>query len=188
MMLAIDWSEFFRIPAQLTIWHILESQFLTTLVAALFGFMLIRYEIKLREAQEEAQANREALDARNIIFIKEEALESEPNFEQATPPAQENSWEKTRKLVEESKKYLEDKAADDLDGRHRRTYEKISGHFPSDLALALKERRQIDDDQFESAFSIFSKWKKYARGRAARNPVSADVFEDIQRLRDRLIK
>ena len=79
------------------------------------------------------------------------------------------------------------RAKEDTDGRHTRTCNKISGHHPSDLALALRDRGQISDDQFDSAFALFSEWKKYASGKAANNFVPNEAYGKIQKLRDQLV-
>lgn len=184
----IDWSKFFQIPDDVTIWRILDSQFLASLLAAGFGLLLLRYEWKLRDAQEEARAAEEALRTREEVDRKEieqedVAIAAEPVVD--TRPA---NRQEAKKLIDSAKKYLEDTGDADLDGRHRRTYRKISGHYPEDLALALRDRRQISDTQFDAAFSLFTKSNKFFRGRAARRTITDADLEEFRRLHDDLVK
>lgn len=178
----MDWHGFFRIPPDLTLWQIIDSQFWTTVLAAAFGALLLRYERQLREAQEDARAAEEALQTRVEVDRKEN--EQDELVEPVGPQNGQggNRRVEAKQIVDEARAYLDEQAAEDSDGRHQRTYGKISGHYPSDLALALRERRRITDQQFEAAFALFSKWKKYARGRAANNSVSAEELLEFRRL------
>lgn len=181
----MDWQKFVEIPVDFTLWKLLDSQFLTTLLAAGFGLLLLRYEKKLRDAEAQAQAAEEALQVRNAVERKEEQAEAVEA--PAAPQAGIDRREDAKALIESAKAYMEQKAQADSDGRHVRTYNKISGHHPSDLALALRDRGQLSDEKFENAFSLFTAWKKYARGRAANNRVTDAVFDELKRRHDALV-
>lgn len=187
----MDWTAFFQLPSKFTVWDILDSQFLTTILAAAFGVALLRYESKLREAQNDARAAEEALQASKAAEREQE------DREEAAPPAppvtpgpvtEPNHREEARLLIDQAKDYLLERAKQDGDGRHKRTYEKISGHYPLDLAVALRDRGQINSKQFNAAFSLFSIWSPYSRGKGANNPVPTQVYNHIRKCKEMLVQ
>lgn len=168
-----------------TLWDVLNSQFLTTVLAAGFGLLLLRYETNLREAQEEARVAEEALQAKNEterLVLGQQAEENRipepvrPMTNSAANTGVPNRREDAKQIIEQAKAYLLTQATADPDGRHRRTYEKISGHNPLDLAVALRDRGRISEDQFNATFGLFSIWARYARGRVANNVVTNEVY------------
>lgn len=184
----MDWSKFFAVPNEVTIWGVLNSQFLTTLLAAGFGILLLRYETKLRKAQERTIAAEDALSTRNEAERKEAAAEEKIEAVIALADGGADRRGEAKSLIENAKSYLAKRLEADTDGRHQRTYQTISGHHPADLALALRDRGMIDDDQFEHGFQLFSVWKRFERGKAASKPISQKVFDEMKRLHDGLVR
>jgi hypothetical protein len=96
--------------------------------------------------------------------------------------------EAARALIDDARRFLRTTAKQDPDGRHQRTYAKISGHYPAELARALRDRGQIDDDQFEAAANLFTVWNNFARGTAAKSMVPKKAYDTLAQLRKSLIK
>lgn len=96
--------------------------------------------------------------------------------------------EAAKGLINDAKQFLRSTAKEDPDGRHQRTYAKISGHYPAELALALRERGQIDDEQYEAAVDLFTVWNDFARGKAASSMVPKRVYDSLAQLRKSLTR
>jgi hypothetical protein len=85
-------------------------------------------------------------------------------------------------VIESAKKFIQGKIDGDSDKRHQRTYDKISAGNPIARAIALKERRQISEQQSAALIDMFKIWNKYSKGLAAKNAVPCSVLHRLQRL------
>ena len=88
--------------------------------------------------------------------------------------------------IDRAKKFLDEKAANDPDGRHRRTYAAITRYDYFVLAVALNVRGQISHEQLSDAGSIFKIFRPYG-GRGATKPVPEAVYLIIKKAVDFLI-
>lgn len=85
-------------------------------------------------------------------------------------------------LIENARRFIQDKISSDTDKRHKRTYDKISAGNPIARAIALKERRQLSEEQSAAIIEMFKTWNKYSKGLASRNAVPRSVVHRLQRL------
>jgi hypothetical protein len=70
----------------------------------------------------------------------------------------------------------------DTDGRHQRTYGKISKRNPIALVIALSERGQLTEQEAHNIIALFRIWNKYSKGRAANTAVPASVVAQMKKL------
>lgn len=184
----------FEIPQDVTIWQILNSQFLTTLLTAAFGLLFIRYESRLRAAEAQAKAAEadakaadEALQAQAAVREKDEDREDAEAILPAQPQVKGRDWRnEARELWQKGRDYIVARVKADGDGRHKRTYDKIPLFYPDALAFSLKERGQITASQFEGGYRLFAIWKRYGRGKAARLLVPESVYLEMKEAYDQL--
>ncbi len=64
----MDWDKFSAISPDITLWQILNSQFLTTLLDAAFSVLLFHYQKQLKEDNE---------DATDIVTYKDDVEQQE---------------------------------------------------------------------------------------------------------------
>lgn len=189
-------EKFFELPADITLWGILNSQILTTLMSASVAIVLARYGKRTADAAAESAAAQNAVSATQQAAQIEKAVEADQAAESdqaglavgqqaiPDPPPQpgEKDWKmESRALVEEAKGVLEARAERDPDGRHRRTYEAINRYDYLALAVALNVRGQLSPQQIAAATTIFTTWRSFNTGRAARRPVPSTVYKVLQR-------
>lgn len=174
------WSEFFAVPENVTVWQILDSQFLTTAFIIVVTITLWVYDRRAKAAVERADGLQKLIEYIESARDREEVAEAElPDEIPAQPAAPDHRQEATR-VVQQAKDFLEERVSQDGDGRHHRTYEKIPRYDYTVLAVALYDRKQINEIQLDAAVKLFSEWKRYARGRAANKTVPGAVFEMLQ--------
>lgn len=167
------------------LWDFLNSQFLSTVSGAVvaiaigvFGQRVTRSNEEVA-AQEGAQsASQQALSIEAAVANMAEPPEAGPGEIDVRPQA--------KGIVEDAKHYLDGVASEARDGRHRRTYEAISRYDYIPLAVALNVRQEIDTEQLAAAVSLFSLWKQYERGTAARKRVPNEILRTMQDLLRRL--
>ena len=187
----IDWIlHFFAPPQGLTFWQLLDSNFSAACIgvyAVVLSYRVGRAESAAKAADEKAEvAKEQAEDAGTIVKANEVVEESEdilvdtePRTTNNTSP-QEDFRNMAEDVVSKAKSHLEVVVRNDTDKRRQRTYTNISGHRPAALAVALKERNQIDQDQMMAAIALFRLWQLYSKGRAASRPVPNSVYQSLK--------
>ena len=172
------------VPKDWTWVQFLNSQFLATFVGAIVAIVVAQVGRRVSEATNNATAAQEAATATvqaGQIEAEQEAVEIKDAV-----TGEKDYRSESKSLIDEGKKYLDDVASSDTDGRHRRTYEAISRYDYVPLAVALNARKQLAGDQLEAATILFSRWKKFERGRAANKAVPKAVFEEMSSALERL--
>jgi hypothetical protein len=86
------------------------------------------------------------------------------------------------KIAAQARARVEFLKAQDKDGRHQRTYEKISRRNPVALIIALSERGQVSEEEASNLIELFTIWNRYSKGRAAKSPVPANVVAKMRHL------
>ena len=166
-------------PAGFTFWDFLNSQFLNTLSAALVAVVLAFVGRKVTKSNEDAAAQEGALSASQQAQNIEAAAEQHAEEPEALP--QENDMRaETKPVVDDAKSFLDAKATNAQDGRHRRTYEALNRYDYIPLAVALNVRGEIDAEQLAAAVSLFSLWKQYERGHASKKRVPQSVLDRLR--------
>jgi multisubunit Na+/H+ antiporter MnhG subunit len=183
------WS-FFAVPADLTFWKLLDSNFSAACIgvyAVVLSYRVGRAEHAAKAADEKAEvAKEQAEDAGTIVKANETIEESEETLVDSEPststyaPTQGDFRSQAEDVVNKAKNYLDNTASNDTDKRRQRTYKSISGHRPAFLAVALKEREQINQDQMMAAIALFKLWQLYSKGRAASRPVPNSVYQSLR--------
>lgn len=181
---------FFDLPADLTLWTLLNSQFLATVVGAIVAILVAVYGKKAADAAADAAAEQGASNAAQqasqLELAEADGVEAIGAEEIAEVPGAHDFRPHARDLIAGAKKFLDDKAFKDPDGRHRRTYEAISRYDYVPLAVALSVRGQLSQDQLAAAVALFGRWKNFERGRAANKIVSQEVLQGLRELFDDL--
>lgn len=176
------WGKFFELPADLTMWGLVNSQFLTTLMSATVAVVLAWYGKRAADSAADAAAAQSAVSAaQQAAQIEAEAVPA--GNDAVEPPAQpgERDWrQESKAIVEEAKSFLEASAENDPDGRHQRTYDAISRHDYLVLAVALNVRGQLNPKQIAAATTIFTTWKSYEKGKVARRSVPEVVYNVLK--------
>lgn len=182
-----DWNSFFAVPTNITVWDILNSQFLTTLFAAIVSAVFFYFERRVTKAVEATEDLGEVIklqaEAKDKEAALEETLVQEPLGEVAD--AEDYRLEASGK-VQDTKDFLEEVVTGDQDRRRRKTYENIPRHDYTVLALALHARGRLTADQLSAAMRIFSLWNLYGRGKAAAKVVPKGVLRELRSAYTRL--
>lgn len=177
----IAWTAFFAVPSNITIWNILDSQFLTTLLAAVVSIALFYYERRAAKAVEATEVLGEVIQLQAKAKDKEDEFEGRLEALDEAPESHPRDYRlEASEKVQQAKAYLEELVELDHDKRRTKTYEKIPRHDYTVLALALHERNRITASQLSSAIRIFSIWNLYGRGRAAGKAVPSAVLREIK--------
>lgn len=165
------------VPKEWTWIQFLNSQFLSTLVGAIVAIVVARSGTKVSNAASEAATAQQVAttmaqakryeDQEEVVEVRE--LSSEET----------NYREDARKLIQKAKEFLDGKANQDPDGRHQRTYQALGRYDYVPLAVALNDRKQISADQLNGAVRLFTNWKAYERGRAAKKSVPKEVYDQM---------
>lgn len=169
------------LPEGRTLWTLLNSQFLNTIVSASVPVVLAFVGKKVTDAAKDTAAEQGAASA------AEQARQIEAEAEQHVEPVAEAGPQdvdrrvEARAVVDDAKKYLDDKAANARDGRHRRTYEALNRYDFIPLAVALSVRNEIKSWQLGAAVSLFSLWKQFEKGKASQKRVPQVVLDDLRK-------
>ncbi len=164
-----------------TLWTFLNSQFLNTIISATVPIVLAFVGKKVTDAAKDSAAEQGAASA------AEQARQIEAEVDQHAEPVAEagphdvDRRVEARAVVDEAKKYLDDKAAKAPDGRHRRTYEALNRYDYIPLAVALSVRNEIKSWQLAAAVSLFSLWKQFEKGKASQKRVPQVVLDDLRK-------
>jgi hypothetical protein len=162
----------------MTAWQLLNSQFLATLVGAFVAMLVAKFGSKAAQAVAETAAAEGAASATAQARQIEEQFSSEDD-RQARENGR-NYRDEARGLAQQAREFLDSKAENDPDGRHRRTYDALSRYDYIPLAVALNVRGQISEKQLAAAASLFSRWRLYERGKAANKSVPETVYEEMK--------
>lgn len=186
----MDWKVFFAVPPNLTIWSILNSQFLTTVLAGGLGVLALRFQEQLRQARESEEAANEALKVKSQVEERRQSeppLVIEPANEAAPAPAAAqiepqvaDFRAQASEYIAEAKQFLRDQVTKDTDQRRQRTYSKISWHYPEEMAFALYDRDKLSEQQYSAAFDMFELWRPFSRGVGSRRPVSPELSDRLR--------
>ena len=114
----MDWDKFSAISPDITLWQILDSQFLTTTLAAAFSVLLFHYQKRLKEDNEDAT---DIVKYKDDVELQEQQLELETQVAAPNLTREDPFREAAASIVDEAKKNINDRIAKDLDGRHGRT-------------------------------------------------------------------
>jgi gas vesicle protein len=170
----------------MTAWEFVDSQFFGTVIMAIITLLTgYLFGEKLGREIQESAASENANDVKRKTSAKEEnfekSLESNLKSIESSPlPESENFRKKAKEIVDGTKNYLSSISKKDKD--HQRTYEKLSGHRPSELAIALLDRDKITEEQADSAVNMFVLWNQFQRGRVSARPVPGLVYEKLKEL------
>lgn len=167
------------LPAELTLWDFLNSQFLNTTSAAIIALVVAVIGRQVTRSNEDVAAQ---VGAR-IASEQAQSIEAENLKDGQAPEAsmkEKDVRADAKSTVDAAKAFLDKAAKEASDGRHRRTYEALSRYDYVPLAVALNGRGEIDDDQLDAAVALFSLWKQYERGRAAKKRVPKSVLDELQ--------
>jgi hypothetical protein len=181
-------SEFFSllvafIPAdKRTFWELINSQVLSTIVAAIVAILVAKYG---GAAKSNAETNQDVISATNAA-LKLESENPEPAVVPEIPGARDFRRESVE-LLQGAKQYLDSVAEADSDGRHKRTYNAIPRYDYVVLAVALKERAQIDRGQVIAASELFSLWNAYDK-RNGKKTVPEAAYNLLKTASDKLVR
>ncbi|MGI9478098.1 MAG: hypothetical protein ACR2PI_15460 [Hyphomicrobiaceae bacterium] len=170
---------FIEIPPDVTLWKLLNSQGLTTLFIIVVTIVLWRYEQRSKTAVDRADALEDVIQYTATARDREETVEAELPDETEVDAGEADCRQQASQIIERANAFLEELVARS-DGRHRRTYQKIPRYDRSVLAVALHARGQLTDTQLGAAVTIYSEWKRYAKGRAALKIVPREVLQLLE--------
>ncbi|MDF1805273.1 hypothetical protein [Hyphomonas sp.] len=94
----------------------------------------------------------------------------------------ENTRREAEKIADQARARINFLIDRDRDGRHQRTYDKISRRNPIALVIALNERGQISDKETNNLIDLFKMWNKHSKGRAANSQVPTSVVAKMKKL------
>lgn len=184
-------KQFFAIPENITIWSILNSQFLVAVVGAGLGFLLNKRWREVKESNEDAtdirlaqqEVRSEDAESRNQPDLGINAdLPTGP-----TPNPPDPRREEALQLVKVLKELVE-KRVEKADGRHRRTYDKINRHDYRVLLRLMLLRKDISEGDCATADLAFRLWQPFSKGLGARNPIPKAVVDALRVAVDQLGK
>jgi len=191
-------QRYFPIPEDWTAWDILNSEIFVGIFILLVGYLINR---QLKDVQHESMELSAVMEtvARNM---QEAGMPDVPGAEEAAAPApmeQEETLTRSastpkadsqlhnyrpeaQAVIDALKVKLEEIAANDPDGRYRRTFEKIRRYDYRQLVIALYERKRIDNVQFGLAITALTEWNYYIRGLAANKVVPRHIYELVYKV------
>jgi hypothetical protein len=171
------------IPAdKRTFWELINSQVLSTIVAAIVAILVAKYG---GAAASNAATNQEVISATNEALKLEEDENPAPIDAPEIAGARDFRGESVP-MIQDAKRFLDGRAIDDPDGRHKRTYIAIPRHDYLVLAVALKDRGRIEQEQLNAASNLFSLWKIYDK-RNGKKTVPEAAFFLLKSAHDNLV-
>lgn len=195
LSLAFDSGRFFSIPEGTTVWDILNSQFLVTMVAAFLGFLLSRRLRQVKESTEvaaELNLLQHEIDQEESEFLRRD-LAQEPSTEDVeagargemiseaggAPSSPEKDFrDEAYELVYKLKVCIEERVKK-ADGRHQRTYQSVPRYNYRLIVQAMRNRKDLTESEAIAADMAFHIWEPYGRGRGANRVVPKAVIEAL---------